>query len=55
MSWLDNITDSVDIKFEQTQGDCEGQGSLTCSSPWGHKEFDTTERLKNEVIKIFTN
>ena len=25
MSWLDNITDSVDIKFEQTQGDCEGQ------------------------------
>ena len=23
---------------EQTPGDCEGQGSLACCSPWGHKE-----------------
>ena len=23
----------------------EGQGSLVCCSPWGHKELDTTERL----------
>ena len=23
----------------------EGQGSLACCSPWGHKESDTTERL----------
>ena len=29
-------------EFEQTQGDCEGQGSLTCYSSWGHKESDTT-------------
>ena len=29
--------------FQQTQGDSEGQGSLVCYSPWGHKEFDTTE------------
>ena len=27
---------------EQTPGDCEGQGSLACCSPWGHKESDTT-------------
>ena len=27
---------------EQTQGDSEGQGSLVCCSPWGHKESDTT-------------
>ena len=32
-------------KFEQTPGDGEGQGSLACCSPWGHKELDTTERL----------
>ena len=32
-------------KFEQTPGDGEGQGSLVCCSPWGHKESDTTERL----------
>ena len=32
-------------EFEQTLGDGEGQGSLVCCSPWGHKELDTTERL----------
>ena len=30
-------------EFGQTPGDGEGQGSLACSSPWGHKEVDTTE------------
>ena len=30
-------------EFEQTLGDGEGQGSLACCSPWGHKELDTTE------------
>ena len=28
-------------EFEQTPGDSEGQGSLACFSPWGHKESDT--------------
>ena len=32
---------------EQTLGDREGQGRLACCSPWGGKELDTTERLKN--------
>ena len=27
---------------EQTPGDNEGQGSLVCCSPWGHKESDMT-------------
>ena len=30
---------------EQTQRDSEGQGSLVCCSPWGHKELDMTEQL----------
>ena len=30
-------------EFELTPGDSEGQGSLTCYSPWGHKELDMTE------------
>ena len=34
-------------ELEQTPGDGEGQGSLMCCSPWGHKEQDTTERLNN--------
>ena len=29
-------------EFEQTPGDSDGQGSLTCFSPWGHKESDMT-------------
>ena len=29
-------------EYEQTLGDSEGQGSLACCSPWGHKELDTT-------------
>ena len=28
-----------------TLGVGDGQGSLACCSPWGHKELDTTERL----------
>ena len=34
--------------FEQAPGDGEGQGSLACCSPWGHKESDTTERLNDK-------
>ena len=33
-------------EFEQAPGDGEGQGSLVCCSPRGHRESDTTERLK---------
>ena len=29
-------------EFEQTPGDGEGQRSLACCSPWGHKESDMT-------------
>ena len=32
---------------EQTLGDSEGQGSLVCCSPQGHKESDTTEQQNN--------
>ena len=27
-------------EFEQTSGDAEGQGSLVCYSPWGHKKLE---------------
>ena len=32
-------------EFEQALGFGDGQGSLVCCSPWGHKELDTTEQL----------
>ena len=38
-------------EFEQTPGDSEGQGSLTCCIPWGRKELGMTERLNNNKEK----
>ena len=32
-------------KFEQAPVVGDGQGSLACCSPWGHKELHTTEQL----------
>ena len=37
--WLDGH------EFEQVLGVGDGQGSLTCYSPWGCKESDMTELL----------
>ena len=37
-------------EFEQTLGDTEGQGSLTCCSPQGCKELDTSQWLNNNFI-----
>ena len=37
---------------EQTLGDSEGQWSLACCSPWGHKELDTTYRLNNSCLRL---
>ena len=38
MRWLDGVTDLSGCECEQTPGDGEGQGSLTCCSPWGCKQ-----------------
>ena len=42
-------------EFEQTPGDSEGQGSLVCCSPWGHKESDTTWQLNNRMAQFRKN
>ena len=34
-------------EFEQTPRGSEGQGSLACCSPQGHKELDMTQQLNN--------
>ena len=39
-------------EIEQAPGDGEGQGSLVCCSPWGHKELDTTEWLNNDKHQL---
>ena len=30
-------------EFEQTSGDSEGQGTLSCCSPWVRKDSDVTQ------------
>ena len=40
-------------EFEQALGDSEGGGSLVCCSPWGRKELDRAERLKNNVCNVY--
>ena len=34
-------------ELRKTPGDGEGQGGLTCCSPWDPKELDTTGWLNN--------
>ena len=50
--WLDGITDSMDMSGQEWTGGGEGQGSLACCSPGGHKESDTTEQLNNNHLWI---
>ena len=38
-------------EFEEALGVGDGQGSLVCCSPWGHRELDTTERLNQTIIR----
>ena len=38
-------------EFEQALGVGDGQGGLTCCSPWGCKQSDTTEQLKNNLVE----
>ena len=43
--WLDGH------ESEQALGVGDGQGSLPCCSPWGHKEPDMTEQLNWTEMK----
>ena len=38
-------------EFEQALGIGDGQGSLACCSPWGHKESDTCGNMGKYSIK----
>ena len=40
------------LEFEQSLGDGEGQGSLTCCSPWGRIGSIMTERLNDNNKRL---
>ena len=42
MTWLDGITDSMDMSLSNSRSGNK-QGNLMCCSPWGLKESETTE------------
>ena len=41
------------LEFEQAPGDGEGQWSLACCSPWGHRESDTTQLVNNNNSQLW--
>ena len=45
MRWLDGVTHSMDVSLSKFRDLADGQGSLVCCSPWGHKESNTPEWL----------
>ena len=43
MRWLDGITDSMDMSLSKLREIMKDRESLACCSPWGHKDWDTSE------------
>ena len=41
-------------EFEQDPEVSDGQGSLACCSPWGHKELDMTEVTDHANIMLIS-
>ena len=41
-------------EFEQAPGVGDGQGSLECCSPWGHKDSYTTEQLSSTELLLLS-
>ena len=51
MRWLDDITDSMDMSLNKLQElVIDGQGDLSCCSPWGRTESDTTEARDSQEL-----
>ena len=53
MRWLDDITNSMGLEFEQALGVGDRLGSLVCSSSWGHKESDMNEVTEHSCTHMY--
>ena len=50
MTWLDGITDSMDMSLSRLWGVGDGQGSLACCSQWGLRQSHMTEILTELIV-----
>ena len=51
--WLDSNTNSMDMRLSKLWEIVEDKRSLVCCSACDRKESNITERLNNNILKIF--
>ena len=52
MRQFDSITDPADLNLNKLQETVKDEEAWYAACPWGHKEWDTTERQNNKCPSL---